>query len=551
MREAAKMNKKVSWLLLLLMCIVTVLFPIQSFAHAYVISSNPSENAVLKEPPKQIRIQFSESIQTGFHSITLVNSSGKKVATTSSKIDPHNGSILEVNIKGKVSKDTYTVQWKAISADGHPVQGVIPFNVGTGKGSVQAEAKTSGYVPQADMIILRVLLYISFALFIGIIMFNLLIQQQYSQKMKQRSIKGIWIAWIGMTIAILLDLPLQTTINANVSWLHAFQPSLLIKTLTETSFGIIWLIQLALLVALFGTNYLSTIVRNQFSLKSWMETLIVFIGLLITKSITSHATSSNHEWLGMAMDFLHLLFASIWVGGLIAIFLLSPSNASAPKDEKMWYLHAVQRFSILAFIAVAVIIITGIYGSLAYIPTWYALFHTVYGKTLIVKIVLFFFMLGMGAYHFIKGSRKGRNIRRTVLFEFVVGVLVMVAVSVLTNLPTAMSAPGPFSQTKQVQQHQVTLQVSPNVEGMNEFKVRLKDKNGHRITNVAQVTLKFEHSTMNMNATTMIIPEKSSGVYEKKGLYLNMAGQWKITVHVLTKSLDSYDAQFQAVVGSQ
>lgn len=86
---------------------------------------------------------------------------------------------------------------------------------------------------------------------------------------------------------------------------------------------------------------------------------------------------------------------------------------------------------------------------------------------------------------------------------------------------------------------------------MNEFKVRLKDKNGHRITNVAQVTLKFEHSTMNMNATTMIIPEKSSGVYEKKGLYLNMAGQWKITVHVLTKSLDSYDAQFQAVVGSQ
>jgi hypothetical protein len=30
-----------------------------------------------------------------------------------------------------------------------------------------------------------------------------------------------------------------------------------------------------------------------------------------------------------------------------------------------------------------------------------------------------------------------------------------------------------------------------------------------------------------------------------------MAGDWKVTVHVLTKSLDSFDAHFQPVVGTQ
>lgn len=545
-----KMTSIIS-LLLLFMYLFT-LFPQQTSAHAYIIKSSPVENENLSKPPDHISIQFSESVQSGFHSLVVMDSSGKQVPLKNEDINVKNHSILEAQIKEDMPDGTYSIQWKVVSADGHPVQGVIPFSIGKDQEqSSVLKAETTGYVPKADMIVLRWLLYISFALYIGIIVFNLFIykrkQEEANMTIHSKSVKLIWLAWLGMFISLTLNLPLQTTINAGVTWGEAFKPDLLTETVNQTTLGSIWLIQMVCIIGLFITTYFATQSRSVSSFKDWVISLLFFIGLLISKSLTSHAAGSTHEIMAVFMDFLHLLAASIWLGTLFSlIFLL-------PRGQKTKYWQSIHRFSFWAMMSVAIILLTGIYGSFEYISTFSSLFNSNYGKVLIGKVLLFLIMLVLGIFHYYKGEKRAnKRITRTIGFEFGVGLLVIILAAILTNLPTAISVPTPFNQTKILENgNKVILQISPNVEGINSFKVALKNEEGAPVSNIEQVQLTFTSLDMKMDENTIIVPKYSSGMFQTKGMYLNMAGKWQVSVHMLTKSLDSYDIDFQPEVGGK
>ena len=287
--------------------------------------------------------------------------------------------------------------------------------------------------------------------------------------------------------------------------------------------------------------------RHVFSLNNWIISLLFLIGLLITKSLTGHAAASIHDIMAVFMNSLHLLTASIWLGTLTSLILL------LPRGHRTEYWNSIHRFSFWAIIAVIIILLTGIYGSLAYVPSFQSLLHTNYGQVLIGKILLFLIMLALGSFHYMKGRKRGnKDIRNTVGFELGVGLLVIILAAILTNLPMAISAPAPFNQTKALENgNEVTLQISPNVQGINSFTVDLKNKAGDPVTNIEQVQLTFTSLDMDMDENTTIVPINSPGTFQTKGMYLNMAGEWKVTVHVLTKSLDSYDIDFQPQVGSK
>lgn len=529
------------------------LFPNNTYAHAYIVNSNPKENEILSEAPTQISIQFNEPIQSGFHSLTIIDSSGKQ---TKLKAGIDNISTLQAKITHKMVNGTYAIKWKVVSADGHPVQGIIPFGVGTLQNdSVMLLGKTSSYIPKYDMILLRWLLYSSFAIYLGITAFNLWI---YRGKLKEKSIlntkRWIWISLIGMTISLLLNLPLQTKINADGSWKDAFHFSLLKETLNQTTFGVIWIIQIPILLLLFIFTYLA-IKRKQFTtFKNWLVPFILMVGLLITKSLMGHAFASSHKLMAVSMNFLHLLAASLWVGSLFALIFIMPrkNTIKDSKDKKDEYWRTIQRFSILAMSCVAIILLTGIYEGFEYVPTFYSLTHTAYGKALISKIILFFIMLLLGAFHFWKGKKRGgKNITATVGIEFTIGLIVVIVAGFLTNLPPAASTPGPFNQTKKLDHGYVAnLKVSPNQEGMNSFTLHL-EKDGKPVSKIEQISLTFSHLDMDMGENSTNMTLHSPGEFQTKGMFLSMSGKWDIKVHILTKSLDSFDVHFQPEVGSQ
>ncbi|MDM5188176.1 copper resistance protein CopC [Bacillus sp. DX4.1] len=554
------MKKLGVWMLMV--CVFIMLVPTATSAHAYIAKATPSENETLVKAPSVVSIEFDEVLQSSsFNTLFVVDASGKRVDLKNAHIKKKNPEVMEAGVKQNIPNGTYSIQWKAISADGHPIQGVIPFSIGTpGKDSSSLQTKIIGYIPQADMIIERGLLYTSFALYIGVIFFNLLIykgQDNQSIKVHSRSKTIIWLSLLGMMISLLLNLPLQAKINADVSWINAFHPSLLKETLKLSIFGYVWMIQIALVIILTIVTYFAIKRGNLSSFKAWTTPSLFLIGLLVTKAINSHSYGLKYREVAVAMDFLHLFAASLWIGGLAAIVLLLPKSSINEKGNKgNWsmYWDAIQRFSPWAIGAVIVILITGLFNSTFFIPTIHSLFDTRYGLALLVKVILFVGMGVLGITHFVKSRmRRKKGLGTTAKIEWGIGISILVIVAILTNSPTPPMPPtGPFMESKQLDNgYQLTLNVSPNRVGMNTFHIDLKDKNGQPVTDIEQIILTTSSLDMEMGKGTFKVPPVSPGTYQTEGMYINMTGKWNIHVHGLMKSLDSFDIDFNLMVGSR
>ncbi|MCU4965074.1 copper resistance CopC family protein, partial [Bacillus paranthracis] len=155
--------------LLFIVCVLIILIPKSASAHAYVVKSNPTENETLKKAPSVVKIEFDEDIQiSSFNTLYVRDTSGKRVDLKDAHIDKKNKKLLEAGLKENLKNGLYSIQWKVISADGHPIQGVIPFRIGLAEaGADDIQVEEMGYVPQIDMIMERGILYTSFSLFIG------------------------------------------------------------------------------------------------------------------------------------------------------------------------------------------------------------------------------------------------------------------------------------------------------------------------------------------------------------------------------------------------
>ncbi|MFP3410097.1 copper resistance CopC/CopD family protein [Bacillus sp. SIMBA_074] len=537
---------------LLIACVFIILIPKSASAHAYVVKSNPAENETLKKAPSVVKIEFDEDIQvSSFNTLFVRDTSGKRVDLKDAHIDKKNKKILEAGLKENLKNGLYSIQWKAISADGHPIQGVIPFRIGLAEaGTDDIKVEEMGYVPQIDMIMERGILYTSFSLFIGVLLFNLILYKGSVSQVQSRSKKIIWISLFGIFISLLFNLPLQAKINADVSWLEAFDPLLLKETLQLSVFGYVWITQMALISTLMIVTYFAVKSERVSSFKVWSIPIVLFIGLLVMKAFNSHAYGLKFKEIAVVMDFLHLFAASLWMGGLSSIVLLLRKEA----DKWTMYWDAIKRFSPWATGAVIVILLTGLFNSTFFIPTIHSLFDTKYGLALLAKILLFVCMGILGIIHYVKGRmRAQQRLGATVKVEFIIGIIVFVIVAFMTNVQTPPMPPtGPFTESKQLDNgYELTLHVSPNKVGQNTFHITLKDENGQPVTDMEQIVLTTQSLDMNMGKGSFKVSAVSPGEYEAEGMYINMTGNWDIQVHGLTKSLDSFDTDYKFIVGGR
>jgi copper transport protein len=522
--------------------------PGMSSAHAYIVKSNPSANQSLSKSPDKVSIEFDEMIQPTFYSIQVLDMKGSQVNKDNGRINSSNSKVLESNVKQGLPKGIYSINWKIISSDGHPVNGVIPFQIGvSGKNQPLLRSKTTGYIPQFDLILIRWIQYISGAIFVGLSFFYLFVypKESLQNTSLEKRYKGlINISFLFLWVSILLSLPLQTTIDANVSWLNAFDFSLLQDIATKTLFGKVWISEVILLLLL-----LFTVKRNKKFL--WWASFILGTCMFLAKAITSHAVSSTDLLVSIEFDFLHLLCASIWVGSLAAMVVLLPLNRE--EEGKILFQQMVRRFSTWGKVCVFFLVISGVYLGLKYVPTFHALFYTDYGRVLTSKVGLFLVMFIFALLNSLKGRKsEGEKWGMTLWGEVTTGVIVLFLAVILTNLPTASSSLGPFKETNHFKNEDtVTLKVGPNVIGQNTFDVILKDKTGKPLTEIQQVSLTFSTQRMDMGENTVNIPEVSAGHYKIQGMYFNMTGPWKVHVHALTKSLEDLDTDFNCIVGSQ
>jgi len=381
-------------------------------------------------------------------------------------------------------------------------------------------------------------------LFIGSLFFSLLVYKGKTFPFSNKLFRILRYSIQGLFISIILSLPLQTTIDAGLSWTNAIHFSMLMETIKDTKFGHIWMVQIGLMIIL---TFITYIIIHSKGKKVWAYAgILSLLALLVSKSFIGHATTFNYQSIGITIDFLHMAAAALWIGSLLAIAILLRK-----KDDETVYWLSIQRFSYWGVAFVVIIVATGLYESFQFIPTVNALFHTLYGQVIIIKIILLLFMVGFALVNFIKGKSKKKTLGPSIWMEFIVGAFVFIFAALLTNLPTGLAAPGDVQQTQVTKDgYSITLNITPNKIGKNEFKVDISRK-GKKVQNLDQVTLSLICLDMDMGENKVQFTEKDLQNNKPVTGVLSMAGRWKVQVHGLTKSLQNIDADFTITAGSQ
>ena len=135
------MRATVAVLMLVLGLAVTVFAnPGVAAAHATRIAADPGENAELTESPARVSATFSEAMRPQFAAMTVVGPDGNLWSTGEPQVQ---GPVVSVGVRPLGPSGTYTVNYRATSADGHVVNGSWSFRLtvaGTGEPGPTATA---------------------------------------------------------------------------------------------------------------------------------------------------------------------------------------------------------------------------------------------------------------------------------------------------------------------------------------------------------------------------------------------------------------------------
>ena len=106
------------------------LLPASASAHALLESTTPARSARLDAVPKQVTLRFSEPVEAEFGAVRVFDTKGREVQAGSAFHPGGRGERVAVRLRSGLADDGYTVTYRVISADSHPVSGGFVFVVG-------------------------------------------------------------------------------------------------------------------------------------------------------------------------------------------------------------------------------------------------------------------------------------------------------------------------------------------------------------------------------------------------------------------------------------
>jgi putative copper resistance protein D len=114
--------------------------------------------------------------------------------------------------------------------------------------------------------------------------------------------------------------------------------------------------------------------------------------LAATVSASHAAARMDNRWLLGIATAIHHLGTAAWIGAMPFLLISLPRAGSVEEAQAL-----ARRYSSMALLSVAALVLAGVYLAWSYIGTWNGLYGTSYGVLLLAKIYLLLLMLLMGA----------------------------------------------------------------------------------------------------------------------------------------------------------
>ena len=291
--------------------------------HATLLRSTPAANSHLEKSPQTIRLVFSERIVPELSRITLIGARGdsSQLELAADAQDPH---VLIGTVVGEL-RGLYKISWRAVAADGHPSAGSFSFTVGpegvnartdtsaaTRPGVIAASSSAAvSLLPMAPISIVEEKPVPVFAsLFRGVGLGAMM--------------AGIGILFFGVTAGerrFLIPGALVTSLIAVgalllvahlIMWLEHVSPtghltSAFLSSVFKSTVG-----QVELLRAVFAVLAVWAIALERHrKVALWLG-----VACLVISGAAGHPAAIHPFW-AIPSKVVHLLFASVWLGGLL------------------------------------------------------------------------------------------------------------------------------------------------------------------------------------------------------------------------------------------
>lgn len=294
-----------------------------------------------------------------------------------------------------------TVRWAALAEDGHRSQGsftltlprpaaaTLPVAAGAGGGGapvpdsvpLRTTTPATGGLLGRAFTATRSAGYLAITVLCGGLAFLALAWPEGAEVGRVRRL--LWSAWTVGVVTSLAGAGMQAAYAGHLGFGSAFRPSVVVPGF-DTRAGLAWasrgLLFLLAVPVLAGLRDGADSVRSA----GWrVGTAAVAVGLLRTPGLVAHGSEGRMAWLGSIADTAHLVGVAVWLGGLVVL-----CSVVLPRRRPDELRRIVPRFSSMAGVAVAVVVVAGAFLSWQLVGSFGALTGTRFGHVLLVKLAL-------------------------------------------------------------------------------------------------------------------------------------------------------------------
>ena len=280
--------------------------------------------------------------------------------------------------------------------------------------------------------------------------------------------------------------------------------------------------------------------------------------LAITPALAGHASIQSPTGVFFPSDVLHVLAASVWVGGIACMLLALPGATRRLEgaERSRLLLAVLGRFSPLALGAVLVIATTGVIQAYIDVRSFHGLFHSTYGALIIIKVLLLLLLIGLG---WVNRERVipmlGRIVgeghspggvgvlaRRTMRGELVLMLCVFgVTAALISYAPPIDAASGPLSTNTTIGPAELEMTVEPARVGLNTIHLYLIDaKSGAQFTATKELTATARLPAKGIGPLPLHANLAGPGHYILSSAVLSPGGTWSIEITDRVSEFEQY-----------
>jgi copper transport protein len=502
----------------LLAFLLTLLAPAAALAHAVLVASEPSDGTMFATPPERLTLTFNEPVSPLV--VRLLAPVGEQEI-----VIRQDGAALAIHPVTTLRNGTHALNWRVVSADGHPVSGTVIFSVG--------HASEAGSPPRASNAALRsaawaarVVIYIALFFAAGGAFFVAWFGESPFYAVE----RILHAALIAGLVAVPLSVGLHGADLLGVSLTQLDNPAVWRAGILSTHAATAALAFLAIFAA-----QLSFSASSRRNARVLSAVGLACVGAALAAS--GHASAASPQWLMRPAVFIHALGIAFWTGALLplaGLLLARPRDAAA----------TLRRFSRAVPYAVVLLIASGVVLAAVQVEVRSALSSTDYGRLLLVKLALLVILFSLALYNRFSLTGRveageaaaARTLIRSIAAEVALALLIFAIAAAwrFTPPPRALAslAAAPVAVHIHTERAMADVRFDPGRMGMTAVSIVLMSGDFGPL-DAKEVQLVLSHENAGIEAIRRPVEMGADGIWRLQAVPVPVPGRWNVRLDVL------------------